>query len=83
MQIVFDTMLADVPAMVACLAKMRLRDVVAMPECRDEISQLVDVVRASRRLGDHSPTAAAANGGVNIFANGRSAPNISVACWAS
>ena len=25
MQIVFDTMLADVPAMVACLAKMRLQ----------------------------------------------------------
>lgn len=52
MQIVFDTMLADVPAMVACLAKMRLRDVVAMPECRDEISQLVDVVQAAMRLGE-------------------------------
>ena len=42
----------DVPAMVACLAKMRLRDVVAMPECRDEISQLVDVVQAAIRLGE-------------------------------
>jgi hypothetical protein len=31
---------------------MRLRDVVAMPECRDEISQLVDVVRASMRLDE-------------------------------
>jgi hypothetical protein len=38
--------------MVACLAKMRLRDVVAMPECRDEISQLVDVVQAAMRLGE-------------------------------
>lgn len=52
MQIVFDTMLADVPAMVACLAEMRLRDVVAMPECLDEISQLVAVVQASMRLGE-------------------------------
>jgi len=34
------------------LAKMRLRDVVAMPECRDEISQLVDVVQAAMRLGE-------------------------------
>jgi len=26
--------------------------VVAMPECRDEISQLVDVVQAAMRLGE-------------------------------
>ena len=34
------------------VAKMRLRHVVAMPECRDEISQLVDVVQAAMRLGE-------------------------------